>query len=98
MLQNTLDHIGGHFLHDVNRIVQIQLVQHFFQLCVGEAVDEHFLTAGLQFHEDLRRQLLGQQTVQQRHQLLAGLLQQQGDVRRFHGEEQVAHGGVLLGF
>ena len=95
-IQNADDHTGGHLLHDVHGIVQIQFVQHFLQLGVGEAVDEHFLAVGFQLHEYLRRQFLGQQPIQQGHQFRTGLLQKLGDVRRLHGEEQVTHGGVLL--
>ena len=96
LVQDTDDHAGGHLLHDVHGVVQIQLVQHFLQLRVGEAVDEHFLAVGLQLHEHLRRRLLGQQTVQQGHLLLLALLQQQGDIRRLHGQEQVAQLGIAL--
>ena len=96
LIQNTDDNAGGHLLHNVHGIVQVQLVQHFLQLRVGEAVDEHFLAVGLQLHEHLCRQLLGQQPVQQGHELLTGFLQKHGDVRRLQGEEQVSDGGVLL--
>jgi len=98
LVQDADHHAGGHFLHDVHGIVQIQLVQHLLQLGVGKAVDEHLLAVGLQLHEYLRRQLLGQQPVQQRHLFPAGLLQQQGDIRRLHRQEQVPQSGVLLIF
>ena len=94
LVQNTDHHAGGHLLHDVHRVVQIQLVQHFLQLRVGKAVDEHLLAFALQLHEHLCRRLLGQQPVQQRHDLGAGLLQDQGDIRRLHGQEQVTQAGV----
>ena len=96
LIQNADDHAGGHLLHDVHRVVQIQLVQHLGQLRVGKAVDEQLLALRLQLHEYLRRRLLGQQTVQQGHQLLLTLLQQQGDVGGLHGQEQVAQLGIAL--
>ncbi len=65
VLQNPLDHVGGHFLHDVHRVVQIQLVQHFFQLRVGKALDQQLLLVAVQLHEYLRGLLLGQQAEQQ---------------------------------
>ena len=96
LIQDSDHHAGGHLLHDVHGIVQIQLVQHLLQLGVGKAVDEHLLGVGLQLHEHLRRQLLGQQPVQQGHQLPAGLLQQQSDVGRLHGEKEVPQAGILF--
>ena len=95
-IEDTDDHAGGHLLHDIHRVVQIQLVQHLGQLRVGKPVDEHFLTLRLQLHEHLRRRLLGQQAVQQGHLLLLPLLQEQRDVRRLHGQEQVAQLRVPL--
>ena len=32
VLQDTLDDAGGHLLHDIDRVVEVQLVQDFFQL------------------------------------------------------------------
>ena len=95
-VQNTDDHAGGHLLNDVHGVVQIQLVQHFLQLGVGEAVDEHLLTVALQLDEDFRRQLLGQQAVQQGHVLLAALLQQPRDIGRLQRQEQVTQHGILF--
>ena len=69
MLQNPFDHVGGHFLHDVNGIVQIQLVQHFLQLRVGKAADQQLLLIAFQLHEHLCCLLLGQQTEQQGQRL-----------------------------
>ncbi len=96
LIQNADDHAGRHLLHDVHGVVQVQLVQHFLQLGVGKAVDEHLLTLRLQLHEHLRRRLLRQQTVQQGHQLRAGFLQQQGNVGGLHRQEQVPQSGVFL--
>ena len=95
VLQNALDHVGGHFLHDVYGIVQIQLVQHFLQLGVGEALDQKLLFIGVQLHEYLRRQLLGQQAEHQRHPLVQ-LTAQDGDIRRLHGEQEVTQLRVLF--
>ena len=83
MLQNPLDHVGGHFLHDVNGIVQIQLVQHFLQLRVGKAADQQLLLVTFQLYEHLCRLLLRQQTEQQGQGLfIVQIVRQNSDVRR----------------
>ena len=90
VLQNPLDHIGGHFLHDVNRIVQIQLVQHFFQFRVGKALDQQLLLVAFQLHEYLGGLLLGQQAEQQGQGLfVVQVVGQNGNVRRLHGQQEV---------
>ena len=96
LIQNADHHAGGHLLHDVHGVVQIQLVQHFLQLGVGKAVDEHLLTLALQLHEYLRRRLLGQQPVQQRHDLRPGLFQDLGNIRTLHGQEHVTQVGIAF--
>ena len=96
LVQNTDHHAGGHLLHDVHGVVQIQLVQHFLQLGVGKAVDQHLLALALQLHEYLRRRLLGQQPVQKGHDLGARLLQDQGDIRTLHRQEHVTQVGVAF--
>ena len=96
VLEDALDHVGRHFLHDVHRIVQIQLVEHFLQLGVGKALDQQLLLVGVQLHEHLRRQLLGQQTEQQRQVRLRQVAHQQGDVRRLDGDKEGPQRGVLF--
>ena len=93
--QNTLDHIGRHLLHDVHRVVQIQLVQHFFQLRVGKALDQQLLLVTVQLHEHLCRQLLGQQAEHQRH-LFPQFAAQRGDVCGLQGQQKVTQGSVLF--
>jgi len=90
MLQNTFDHVGRHLLHDIHRVVQIQLVQHFPQLRVGKAADQKLLRIGIQLHEHLRRQLLGQQPEYRRHGRLRQLSQQGGNVRRLQFQKEAA--------
>ena len=70
VLQDTLDYVGGHFLHDVHGIVQIQLVQNLLQLRVGKAANQKLLLVALQLHEHLGGLLLRQQAEQQRQRLL----------------------------
>ena len=93
--QNTLDNIGRHLLHDVHRVVQIQLVQHFFQLRVGKALDQQLLLVAVQLHKHLCCQLLGQQAEYQRY-LFSQLTAQRGDVRRLQRQQEVAQGSVLF--
>ena len=101
VLEDALDHVGGHLLHNVNGIVQIQLVQHFLQLRVGKALDQQLLLVGVQLHEYLRCLLLGQQAEDQRH-LFVQLTAQRGNIRRLHGKKEVAQvrvsfsGDILL--
>ena len=88
--EDPLDHVGGHLLHDVHGVVQIQLVQHFLQLGVGEALDQHLLLVAVQFHEYLRRLLLGQQAEHQGQGLLVQLPAEVGDVLGLQGKKEVA--------
>ena len=61
----------------------------------GEALDQKLLFIGVQLHEYLRRQLLGQQAEHQRHPLVQ-LTAQDGDIRRLHGEQEVTQLRVLF--
>ena len=88
MAQDALHHPGGHLLHDIRRVVQVELVQDLLQLRVGEAVDQQLLVVAVQLDEDLRRQLLGQQPEHHGH-LLVQVPAEPGDVRRLHGQQQV---------
>ena len=94
VLQNALDHIGGHFFHDVHGVVQVQLVQHLFQFGVGKAPDQHFLLVGVQLHEYLRRQFLGQQAEHQGQPLLVQIGTDGRDVRGLQGQQHVPQLGI----
>ena len=97
VLQDALDHIRRHLLHDVHGVIQIQLVQHFLQLRVGEALDQQLLLVAVQLHEDLRRLLLGQQAEEQWQGLLViQIVRQLGDVRRLQGQQQGAQLLILF--
>ena len=89
MTEDAFDHAGRHFLDQIHRIIHVQLVQHFLQLCVGKGLDEQLLLLRLHFHEDLRRQFLGQEAVDQREPVLGQLRQNGGDVRRFKKEKHL---------
>ena len=94
--QDALDHVGRHFLHNVNGIVQIQLIQHFLQLAVGKAADQRLLMLRTQLDKDLRRILLGQQTKDQRDARLVHILHKLSNVRRLQRQQQTAQLGVLF--
>ena len=85
LLQDTLDHIGRHFLHQVSGIIHIQLVHDLFQLVVGKAPDQQFLSIGLHFHEGLCRQLLGQQAEYQRNLNILQIRKQPCYIAGVHG-------------
>ena len=95
MAQDALDHVGGHLLHDVHRVVQVQLVQHFLQLRVGKALDEHLLLLRIQLHEHLGRLLLGQQAEHHRH-LVVQFHEQARDVLGLQGQQKVAQLGIAF--
>ena len=95
VLQDPLDHVGGHLLHDVHRVVQVQLVQHFLQLRVGKALDEHLLLLRIQLHEHLGRLLLGQQAEHHRH-LVVQFHEQARDVLGLQGQQKVAQLGIAF--
>ena len=96
VLQNPLDHVGGHLLHQVGSVVHIQLVQHFLQLVVREPPDQQLLGLRLHFHKGFRRQFLGQQTEQQRDLPLLQPVENSGDVNGIHGHQNVPQGCILL--
>ena len=89
--EDALDYGGGHLLDQVNGIVHIQLVQDFFQLGVGEGLDEQLLLLGVHLHEDLGGQLLGEEAVDQWEAVLRELGQDGGDVGGLKEEEQVSY-------
>ena len=96
VLQNTLDDIGGHLLHDIDGIVEIQLVEHFLQLRIGKAADQHFLRLRLQLDEHLRRRSLRKEAEDDRHLFFAQILKERGDIRGLHLNEKVAQMRVLF--
>ena len=94
MAEDALDHVGGHLLHDVHGVVQVELVQHFLQLRVGEALDQQLLLVAVQLHEHLRRLLLGQQPEHQGQHLLVQVPAEVGDIRRLQRQEEIPQLGV----
>ena len=65
--QNARHDIGRHLLDNIDRIVEIQLIDNLFQLLVAETCDQHFLCVALHCDKNLRRLLLGQQPEADRH-------------------------------
>ena len=65
--EDAADHVGGHFLHQIHSVVQVQLIYHFFELPVRETLNQQLLGVRLHFHEGFCRLLLGQETKQQRN-------------------------------
>ena len=53
MPQNPLDHDGGHLFHNVNGIIQVQFIQHLFQLGVGKALNQELLLIAVKLYKDL---------------------------------------------
>ena len=96
MLQDALDDVGGHFLHDIDCVIEVQLVKDFLELGVRKAADEHFLRVGVELDEHLRRRLLGKKTEQKRDAVLVQVLEKRGDIRRLQVAEQLSQGGVLF--
>ena len=94
--QNTLDHIGRHFLYNIDRVVEVKLIQHLFQLVVGKALNQQFLQIGVHFHKGFGGQLLREQAENQRQHGLIQLLKKGGDIRRVHRGKHLAQGGVFF--
>ncbi len=65
VFQDTLDYIGRHFLHDVDHIVNIKLIDDFMQFCIGKTSDKYFLLIIIHFNKSLCGQALGQDPEQQ---------------------------------
>ena len=96
--QDTGDHVGGHVLDHVHRVVQVQLVQHLPQLLVVQGVDEPLLVVGvLQLGEHLGGLLLGQQPEHQDGLLRSQLIQELGHVHLIHLHENGAQLAELFG-
>ena len=94
--QNPLDHVGGHFLHKIRRVVHVQFVQNFLKFVIGKAADQKLLRLRLHLHEGFRRQLLWKQTIHQRNLLFLQTVEQSRHVAGIHGDENVPQGGVLF--
>ena len=97
MLQNALDYNGGHLLHNIHGVVQIQLIQHLLELGVGEAADQNLLLVGIQLYKHLCCQLLGEQTEHQGN-LIVHFLAQSGNICCLQGEQKVSQMGILFSF
>ena len=87
--QDPLHHVGGHFLDDIDGVIDVQLVNDLFQLRVREAADQQLLKLRLHLDERLRRQLLRQQPEQQRQARFVDVLEHGGDVCGVHCVEQI---------
>ena len=68
--------------HDIDCVIEVQLVKDFLELGVRKAADEHFLRVGVELDEHLRRRLLGKKTEQKRDAVLVQVLEKRGDIRR----------------
>ena len=91
-----LDDVRGHFLHDVDRIVQIQLVKDLFELGVRKAADQHLLRVGIELDEHLRRGLFGKEPEQKGNAVLVQIFKKRGDIRGLQVCKQVAQRGILF--
>ena len=94
--QNALDDVRGHLVDEIRRVVHVQLVDELVQFTVREAADQRLLDLAFELGKGLRRCLLGQQTEQKSHALLAEIVEHGGDVRRFHRDQNVLDGLVLF--
>jgi len=94
--KNSLNHVGRHFLDDVDGIVDVQLVDNLLELGVGEAADQQLLCFGLHLDEGVSRELLGQKPEQERQTGFLELVENRGDIGRVHGVENVPQRIVLL--
>ena len=98
LAKNPPDHIGGHFLYQVRRVIYIQFVQHLPELVVREALDQQLLSLRLHFHKGLRCLLLGKQAEHDGDLLFLQAVEETGHVRGVHGDENVPQSGILLLF
>ena len=94
--KDTLYHIGGHLLHQVHRVVHIELLDDVVQLRVGKAPDQQLLQLRVQLGKGLRRLLLGQQAENFGDADVADLLQDPRHVGRLHGDQHVLDRGILF--
>ena len=87
--EDTLDDVCRHFLDNIDRVIDVQLVDDLLQLRVGKAADEKLLKLRRHLDKCLRRQLLRQKPEQQRKPRLVYVLKHGGDVCGVHGVEQI---------
>ena len=95
-LQDPLDHVGRHFFNNVRCVVHVKFVQHLFQLVIGKALDEQFLSVRVHFDEGFRCQFLGQQTVHQGDLAFFQIRKNLSDVGSIHGYQNISQRYVLL--
>ena len=94
--KNSLDHVGGHFLHQVRCIVHIQLVHDLFQLVIREAPDQGLLGVRIHFYKRFCRQFLWQQAEQQRDAVLCQVGQHHCNIAGVHGGKHFPKSAVLF--
>ena len=94
--ENTPDHVGGHFLYQICRVVHIQLIQNFPQLIVREALDQQLLGLGLHFYKGFRRLLLGKQAEHDGNLLFLQPVKKSGHIAGVHSDQDVPQRGVFL--
>ena len=97
LAKDTLDHIGGHFLDQIRRIIDEQVVHNSLQFLISQAVDEVLLGFGGKLGENLRRQVLGTQAEQHGELLGREVLKHGGQVGRGQGGHNIAQALVLFG-
>ena len=78
--ENPLDHVGGHFLDDIDGVIDEELVQDLPELGIGEAADQELLLLGVHLDEGFGRQLLGEEPEDQRQPFFIQLIEQGGQI------------------
>ena len=94
--QDALHDVRGHFLHDIDGVVDVKLVDDLLQLGIREALNQKLLRLRLHFDERFGGQLLRQKPEQKRQARLIEIVKNGGDVGGIHGAEDVAQRMILL--
>ena len=95
--QNTLDDIGGHFLHQIRRIINKQIIDHDLQFLIGQAVDQGLLGFGGKLGKNFRCQVLGTKAKQHRELFGREILKHRRQIGRGQVLHHVAQALVLFG-
>ena len=96
--KNPLDHISRHLLYKVNGIIHIELVNHFPQFAVGEALDQQFLQIRIHLHKRLGCKFLGQKPEQQGDSCLFEFLKNSRNICAVHCDEHIFQCGIFFYF
>ena len=94
--QDALYHIGGHFLYNIDGIVQKQVVDDIFKLSVRKGLNKRLLQIRIHLNEHVCCKILMQKTVHERKLILGKLFEQLRNIGGSLGAQKLAQLLILF--